>query len=159
MDDTSGFVAMARTFDNPVEKALYVALMGHADQFDRQGQPYILHPIRVMLQGKTEDEQVVGLLHDVLEDTFFSLGDLIKSEFSMEIINAVYAISHIEKNQSNIDYYNQVKTSPLALQVKQYDINDNVSRLDTIEDTSTRVRLTEKYVFAWSYLFGENNEE
>lgn len=149
--DTSGFVEFARTFDNMLERAVYLMLMGHSGQVDKQGVPYILHTLRVSMQGQTEDEKIVGALHDLLEDTYFSINDLIALKFSPDVCYAVCALTHGE-NQTNDEYYAQVKKSPLALRVKMIDMQDNISRLGDVKDERTRERLTKKYAHGWEVL-------
>ena len=51
-----------------LEKAIKIAVEAHTGQLDKGGNPYILHPLRVMLSLETEEERIVGVLHDVVED-------------------------------------------------------------------------------------------
>ena len=51
-----------------LEKAIKIAVEAHTGQVDKGGNPYILHPLRVMLSLETEEERIVGVLHDVVED-------------------------------------------------------------------------------------------
>ena len=51
-----------------LEKAIQIAVEAHTGQVDKGGNPYILHPLRVMLSLNTEEERIVGVLHDVVED-------------------------------------------------------------------------------------------
>jgi len=51
-----------------LEKAIKIALEAHIGQVDKGGNPYILHPLRVMLSLNSEEERIVGVLHDVVED-------------------------------------------------------------------------------------------
>ena len=50
-------------------KAIQIAVSAHKEQMDKSGQPYILHLIRVMDAGETEQEKICGVLHDLVEDT------------------------------------------------------------------------------------------
>src|SRR5687768_11464006 len=52
-----------------LERAIEIAARAHVGQVDKGGQPYILHPIRLMLKVKTVSEQMAAVLHDVVEDT------------------------------------------------------------------------------------------
>ena len=52
-----------------LERAIQIATEAHKGQLDKAGRDYIGHPLRVMAMGKTEDEKIVGVLHDVIEDT------------------------------------------------------------------------------------------
>ena len=59
-----------------VEKAIEIAAKAHAGVKDKQGKPYILHPIRVMMGVENEATQIVAILHDVVEDTSVSMDDI-----------------------------------------------------------------------------------
>ena len=60
-----------------LDKAITFATRKHTGQVDKAGQPYILHPLRLMLKMKHETQQIVAVLHDVLEDTDATIVDLI----------------------------------------------------------------------------------
>ena len=111
---------------NAVEVAIGVAFHAHRDQTDKSGHPYILHPLRVMLAGETEDEQMVGVLHDVVEDTDVTHDDLRKLGFSVEVRAAVFVLSRREDQTYN-EYIDEVLlSSKLARKVKLNDVRDNM---------------------------------
>ena len=58
------------------KKALKLAYAAHAGQVDKAGMPYIFHPYEVALQVQTEEEVCAALLHDVVEDTDWTMEDL-----------------------------------------------------------------------------------
>ena len=62
---------------NPIDIALRIATTAHAGQLDRDGNPVILHPLTVGLMGHTDEEKMVGFLHDVVEDTPYTFEDLL----------------------------------------------------------------------------------
>lgn len=62
-----------------LEKAIEIAVKAHKGQKDKAGEPYILHCLSVMLKGKTEDEKIVGVLHDAVEDTKITI-EFLKEE-------------------------------------------------------------------------------
>lgn len=107
-----------------LERAIAYAAMKHAGQKDKIGEPYILHPLRVMLSLNTEAERIVAILHDILEDTDATTSELLLTGFTETEINAVIAISKT-KNQKYEEYLEQVKANKLALNVKKADIRDN----------------------------------
>lgn len=117
------------------ERALQIATEVHKDQKDRYGAPYILHVMRVMLRGKNEDEKIVGLLHDVVEDSPMTLGDLRKEGFSESILEAVNCLTRPEP-ESYDDFIQRIKTSRLAINVKLNDLEDNLDmrRLPSIKE-------------------------
>ena len=64
-----------------LEKAINIAVEAHKGQTDKAGKPYIMHLLRVMMKGKTEEEQICGVLHDLIEDTHWTAEDLRKENF------------------------------------------------------------------------------
>ena len=71
------------------ERALTLATIKHAGQFDKGGKPYIMHVIRVMQGVEDEDEKIIALLHDLVEDTDATIEDLKEYGFSDEVIQGV----------------------------------------------------------------------
>ena len=123
--------------------AFDIALHAHMGQKDKQGQPYIFHPVAVANQFTDEDRQVVALLHDVVEDTDITLKTLSLS-FPAHIVNAVDAITH-RKGESNDDYILRCAKDAMATDVKRKDIAHNSGRLAGIGDAETIERLQRKY--------------
>lgn len=76
-----------------LEKAIQIATEAHKGQFDKSGKEYIQHPLRVMEMGKSEQEKVVGVLHDVVEDTDWTFERLTAEGFSEEIIAGILCSS------------------------------------------------------------------
>ena len=76
-----------------LEKAIQIALEAHKGQTDKAGAPYLLHLIRVMNAGQTEDEKICGILHDLVEDTPWTFEDLRREGFSEEVTNILQHVS------------------------------------------------------------------
>jgi (p)ppGpp synthase/HD superfamily hydrolase len=135
-----------------IEQAIKIATEAHAGQIDKCGEPYIFHPLRVMMtvQG-TPIYRVVAVLHDVLEDTSTTVKEL-EEHFDVMTIEAVKAMTHIW-GEPYEDYLQRVKENPIALVVKIVDIKDNASpsRLYKL-DRDTIQRLTLKYSDALKFL-------
>ncbi|MCM1180361.1 MAG: GTP pyrophosphokinase [Clostridium sp.] len=110
-----------------LEKAIEIAVEAHRGQIDKAGKIYILHPMRVMLRGQNETEQIVGILHDVIEDTPITIEMLQKEGFSSEVLSALSCITK-EKGEEYGHFIDRVLTNPLAAQIKLYDIEDNLNR-------------------------------
>lgn len=108
--------------------ALQIAATAHAGQEDKLGGPYITHPLRVMSRCTDSKAQIVGVLHDVVEDTSTTLDDLKAAGFDEQILEAVSLTTHA-KEDSYADYVVRLKSNPLAREVKLADLHDN-SRLD-----------------------------
>ena len=108
-----------------LEKAMILAAKGHMGQLDKGGHPYILHPVRVMLQCKTIEEKTVAMLHDLLEDTAYTADDLRREGFHEEVITAVVCLTKIE-GEDYTDYIERICQNKLAARVKLADLTDNM---------------------------------
>lgn len=131
--------------------AIHIAIRAHGEQKDRNGQPYIGHCFRVMNAGQTIEEKIVGVLHDVLEDTTLTIGNLLIEGFSEEMVDAVHTLSKLE-NEDYDHYLRRVMRCNLATRVKLNDLTDNMDlrRLETLEDEDIfRMR---KYLNAYNQL-------
>ncbi|MEU4741471.1 HD domain-containing protein [Actinosynnema sp. NPDC023658] len=131
-----------------VDDAVRLARAAHEGQVDKSGQPYIGHPLRVMARVSGEHARMAAVLHDVLEDTSVTEGDLLAAGCPPEVVSTVLALSHRE-GESQEDYLARVLTDPVAVEVKRADISDNTSpaRLARL-DPATRDRLRAKYARA-----------
>lgn len=107
------------------QEALKFIAKKHAGQKRRNGNPYIIHPIRVSQEVHSDTEKVVALLHDVVEDTETTVEE-ISQVFGHEVALAVEALTHRD-DEPWLDYISRVKKNPIALVVKIADISDNLS--------------------------------
>ncbi len=110
-----------------VQDAMALAIKAHAGQTDKGGKPYIFHPMRVMQKMESNSEQIVAILHDVVEDTEITLKDLKELGYSKRIIHAINCMSK-QDGEDYFDYINRVKQSTLSTTVKLADIEDNLSQ-------------------------------
>lgn len=133
------------------EQAIILAVHAHEGQFDKAGFPYVLHPLRVAESLETEEEMIVGVLHDVVEDTDITLSD-IAFKFGFDVAEAVDSIAKRE-NEPYRDYLDRVRRDPIALRVKLADMTDNSSpaRLASLS-VEKQVRLAAKYARGRHYL-------
>ena len=118
-----------------LEKAIEIAIKAHQGQLDKAGAPYILHPLRVMLSGETETEQICGVLHDVVEDSNVSLEDLKMEGFSDEVLQALDLLTKRE-GESYDGFIDRIVINGTAMRVKMADLKDNmdVSRLREVTE-------------------------
>lgn len=137
-------------------KAIKIMLDVHSEQKDKSGEPYILHPLRVMEQMDTEEERITAVLHDVLEDSYYQLTDLEKLGFSETVINNLKILTR-SKDQAYEGYITGVKKSPAAAKIKIADLKDNlnVKRLKQLNEEDLE-RLN-KYLKALKVLENEDN--
>jgi len=138
-----------------LEKAIIIATMAHKGQLDKGGQPYIFHPLRVMMNVETENERICAVLHDVIEDTSVTAEYLLKEGFSEDVVNAILSVSKINKYEEYLKFIERVKLNPIGRKVKIADLMDNmvISRLSTISDQD--VKRMEKYKKAYAILTEE----
>lgn len=122
-----------------IEKAIQIALSAHHGQIDRGGEPYILHPLRVMLSQKSATAKICAVLHDVIEDTAVTLEDLKREGFSEEVIRAVDVLTKRDGEDYEV-YIGRVIENKIACQVKLMDLADNMnlSRLDTTQEADLK---------------------
>jgi (p)ppGpp synthase/HD superfamily hydrolase len=72
-----------------LENAIQLAIRAHKGQKDKAGAPYIFHPLRVMLRMESETEKIIAILHDVIEDSKFTIQDLQDAGYSEEILEVI----------------------------------------------------------------------
>lgn len=120
-----------------LQRAIEIATKAHAGQFDKGGKEYIGHPLRVMEMGKTEAEKIVGVLHDVIEDTSITIEYLSEEGFSKEILDALLCVTKLSNKEDYDHFISRVMTNPLAVKVKINDLKDNM-------DITRLIRVTEK---------------
>ena len=113
-----------------IEKALQIAARAHEGQVDKHGQPYILHPLRVMSAVEGDDARIVAILHDVIEDTSVTADDLRREDFGEPILEALDRLTH-RKGEPYAEYVIRCKGHEIARRVKLADLEDN-SRLDRV---------------------------
>jgi (p)ppGpp synthase/HD superfamily hydrolase len=134
-------------------RAIEIAATAHAGQVDKGGKPYILHPLWVMnkVRHLGEEHMIVAVLHDVIEDTGISIGDLIAERFSQNVIHALIMLTH-DKTSSYEEYIKAIASDPIAKAVKLRDLEHNtkVTRLKGLRKKDFD-RL-EKYHKAYTYL-------
>lgn len=109
-----------------LEKAIEIASKAHAGQLDKGGEPYILHPIRVMLRMKTNLERMVAVLHDVVEDSDITIDKLAEEGFPAQVLEAVAALTKLP-GESRLQAAERAVRSPIARAVK---LADNAENMD-----------------------------
>ncbi|MCF7790327.1 MAG: hypothetical protein K9N47_29680 [Prosthecobacter sp.] len=136
-----------------LERALQIAVQAHAGQKDKSGAAYIFHPIRVMMRCTTPEAKIVGLLHDVVEDTPVTFEELEAEGFPPDVMAALRLLTHASEVPYE-DYIQQVKTHPIATEAKLADLEDNmdIRRLEEVnEKAAARFK---KYLAAFRALGG-----
>ncbi|MDH7604892.1 MAG: phosphohydrolase [Melioribacter sp.] len=114
------------TKEELLNKAMLIAFEAHKKQVDKNGQPYVGHIFRVMNMGKTMDEKICGVLHDIVEDTDWTFEKLEAEGFPQHIIDALKCLTKLSEDEPYEDFINRVRTSDLAKRVKINDLSDNL---------------------------------
>ena len=143
-------------YSTDIEAARELATRMHEGQVDKAGQPYITHPQRVASRLETPEAQVVGWLHDTVEDTDVTFAD-IEARFGPETA-AVDAVSRREGEDWE-DYLERVRANPVARLVKISDLIDN-SNLGRIPHVTLKdVKRQAKYNKALKKLLKDEHPE
>lgn len=141
-----------------IQKAIEIALNAHKEQTDKNGQPYILHVMRVGLRGRTENEKIAGILHDVVEDSDWTFDKLAKEGFSETILSALECLTKKSEDEPYEEFIERVKKNPLAVSVKLNDLEDNmdIRRMEVVQEKDMK-RLN-KYLKAYKELAELKNQ-
>ena len=134
-----------------LDDAILLAATAHLGQRDKVGAPYILHPLRVMLRLKTEPERIVGVLHDVIEDTNHTLDELRELGYSEEILHALDCVTRRD-SESYEEFVLRSKADPIARQVKLADLEDNLDVRRMAGVTEKDMERVVRYRKAWAVL-------
>ena len=136
-----------------LERAIEIAVAAHKGQLDKAGKEYIEHPMRVMAAGSSTDEKIVGVLHDVVEDSAWTFEQLAAEGFAPQIIEALRCLTKLE-GESYDKFIARVKCNALATAVKLNDLTDNmdIRRLPYLSDKD--VKRLKRYLKAYKQLSG-----
>jgi GTP pyrophosphokinase len=126
---------MTETEKNDLERAIEIAVEAYAGQTDKAGATYIRHPLRLMERMDSEIERVVAVLHDVVEDSEYTLAE-IEQEFDGEVRAAVDALTKRDGEDYLDDFIPRAAENDIARTVKRADIEDNMdlTRLSELDE-------------------------
>ena len=159
-------------------KAIEIATVCHAGQFDKNNKPYILHPLRVMFKMEFKDDKITAVLHDVVEDCSAKLcNELYYDEISNYILNGgespvgtrqallalelagfdkdiITVVDLLSKDRSfsSKEYIDRIKSNKSAIRVKLADLEDNMDYKRLPECTIEDWERFKKYRDLWSHL-------
>lgn len=156
----------------PVEEALTLAIIAHRGQTDFLGEPYIFHPIRVLMavraRGGDIAAQCAAVLHDTIEDTFVTT-KMLYDAYGPEVSNLVFALSRrpaytaqwtpdligVPEEPYNEFIQRVIAAGRVAMIIKECDIDDNMSRMEGVRatDPAKAARLEAKYIAAKAAIF------
>lgn len=127
-----------------LDTAIKIAVDAHAGQVDKAGEPYILHPLRVMLAMKDETRRIVAVVHDVWEDSANGREYFVDAGFTRDVILAIDALTR-RPDETYAEFIGRVCKNPIAIDVKLADIADNTS---PARSASLPPHLAERYAKA-----------
>jgi (p)ppGpp synthase/HD superfamily hydrolase len=128
-----------------LEDAIALACQYHAGQTDKIGEPYILHPIRVMLSMNSPVERIVAVLHDIIEDTDMTAEKLLELGYSKVAVDAIVSVTKVPGEEYRA-YLLRVASNIIGAKVKRADISDNMSPIRLYKlPSEKRISLRDKY--------------
>ena len=135
-----------------LDRAKEIAKAAHEGQVDKAGKPYIEHPMRVMKMGKTVEEKIAGVLHDVVEDSEWTFEMLEKEGIPKDVMDALRCVTKLSEDEDYDHFIARVKTNPLAVKVKLNDLKDNMDITRLEEVTEKDLARLNKYIRAYKQL-------
>ena len=108
-----------------LERAIEIAARAHAEQVDKAGAPYVLHPLRVMLSVSGSEARMAAVLHDVVEDTVLTFEDLKAEGFPESVLVALEALTK-RPGEKRLEAAQRARVNPIARAVKIADVTDNM---------------------------------
>ena len=108
-----------------LHKAIIIACEAHQGQSSINGEPYILHPLRLLIKAKSNEERIIAILHDVIEKTNISLADLKNKGFDQNIISSIDSLSR-RRGESYVDYIGRLMQNRISVKIKLLDLADNI---------------------------------
>ena len=108
-----------------IHKAITIASEAHQGQSSINGEPYILHPLRLLIKAKSNEERIIAVLHDVIEKSNISLADLKNKGFDQNIISSIDSLSR-RKSESYVDYIGRLMQNRISVKIKLFDLADNI---------------------------------
>ena len=128
---------------------------------DKDGEPYVMHCLRVMMGVTSPDAQLVALMHDLVEDTPVTISDLREHGFSVEVLEALELVTHKDED-SYADYVVRLKENPIAREVKLSDLRDNAGMTRVLYREEVRERDSKRisrYILSYQFLTNRLNED
>lgn len=132
-------------------RAIEIATEQHAGQFDKAGQPYLEHPMRVMRAMRSDVERIVAVLHDVIEDGTITLAQLGTEGFSKEIQEALDSVTR-RPGEDYMVFIARASANPIGRWVKYEDLRDNANLTRIDRPTEADFARTKKYQRAIAHL-------
>lgn len=144
-----------------IDDALELVAANFRGVTDKDGEPYVMHCLRVMMGVDSDDARLVALMHDLVEDTPVTIEDLRQRGFSDAVLDALDLVTHKDED-SYADYVVRLKANPIAREVKLSDLRDNAGLTRVLYREELRDRDTkriQRYVLSYQFLTNRLEEE
>ena len=140
-----------------LERAIEIAAAAHRGQTDKAGQPYILHPLRVMLACEGRGAQIVAVLHDVIEDTDWTPDALRAQGATDEILEALDTVTRRD-HETYSEFIERAARNEIGRAVKVADLRDNLDLSRIARPTQADFARMDRYRVALQQLGGQSPE-
>ncbi|MEM9819217.1 MAG: HD domain-containing protein [Cyanobacteria bacterium P01_D01_bin.6] len=137
-----------------LQRALEIAIEAHKGQRQKNGLPYVLHPLTLMLSMTSVEARISAVLHDVVEDTQWTLEDLESEGFPPAVIEALDCLTHRDREDYDA-YIERIRNNRIASEVKLADLKDNMNIRRIPELKEKDLERLKKYHKAWRKLSGD----
>jgi (p)ppGpp synthase/HD superfamily hydrolase len=127
-----------------LNQAIEIAMRAHDGHKDKDGNPYIMHPLRVMVKMENETQRLCAVLHDVVEDSELTLEDLKKEGFAEDIIQVLDCLTK-RKGEDYDLYIGRILQNDTACRVKLMDLEDNIQMTSRKKLSAKNIKKIEKY--------------
>jgi (p)ppGpp synthase/HD superfamily hydrolase len=134
-----------------LDQAIRLAAEAHAGQTEKNGRPYVLHPLRLMFKMHDELEMAAAVLHDVVEDTDWTLERLTAAGFPSELVRVVDCLTR-RPGAPYVRYTRRAAANPVARRVKLADLEDNLDLRRLPALAAKDLARTLRYHRAWRTL-------
>ena len=138
-----------------LQRAIEIAVEAHKGQRQKNGLPYVLHPFTLMLSVQSEEAKIAAVLHDVVEDTHWTMAAIEAEGFSPKVMEALNCLTHRDGEDYEA-YIDRLHGNRLAREVKQADLIDNMNIRRIPELRENDLHRLKKYHIAWHKLAGED---
>lgn len=141
-----------------LEHAIALAAKAHEGQVDKAGAPYVLHPLRMMLNLANPEERIVAVLHDVVEDCDGWSPDRLRAEgFSDTVVDAVASVTKLDREDYET-FVRRAGANPIGRRVKLADLHDNCDLSRISNPTERDHQRIEKYRRAIAFLESSHDD-
>ncbi len=132
-------------------RAIEIAASAHANQIDKGGAPYVLHPLRMMMRQRSEAAMIAAVLHDVVEDTPWTLEALQAEGFPEDVLEAIACLTK-RGGEDYADFIARAGANPIAREVKLADLEDNMDLKRIPKPVKKDFDRLKKYRRSWETL-------